>query len=198
MGPDRKRFLHDLPTRETLLGSETRVHSHDLMSGAFSLGRENSEEETPTGIENTFRQVVIFHHIGDLKVFHHNTLIALGIGLRCLEMVISPLTGDLQMGFRHMLRGFPASVASLLTTAQLTLLASECPLRCAIEARVLNRVSFGVREEGFQPHIKTDSRMGTGRGKVFGLWRSFTDNESIPVSITHEMRNEINQSKQTL
>ncbi len=97
MGSYRQTLLYDLPTLVTLLACETRAHSCDLMPSTCSLGREDSEKRAPTGVHDGFREMVIFHHIADLKVFYHNMLIAFGIRFGCFEMMITPLTMNLEM-----------------------------------------------------------------------------------------------------
>src|SRR2546423_737194 len=97
MGSYRQTLLYDLPTLVTLLACETRAHSWDLMPSTCSLGREESEKRAPTGVHDGFREMVIFHHMADLKVFYHYMLIALGIRFGCFEMMITPLTMNLEM-----------------------------------------------------------------------------------------------------
>src|SRR5437899_7835282 len=97
MGTYRQTLLDQFATVEALLCGETGVHSDDLMSGAFSLGSKDIEEGTPASVQDGFRQMMVFHHSGDLKVFNDNMMIALGIGLGRLEMVISTLPGNLQV-----------------------------------------------------------------------------------------------------
>src|SRR4051812_26944119 len=99
MRTNAERLLYDLSALRALLGSEARVHSYHAMSSIFSFGTENFEECPPTGVHDAFRQMMVFDHIGNLKVFYDNALVPFSIRLRGLEMVISPLTIDLEMGF---------------------------------------------------------------------------------------------------
>jgi hypothetical protein len=98
------------------------------MSSICSFGTENSEKCAPTSIHDAFGKVVVLHHIGDLKFFHSDALIAFSIGLCRFEMVIPALAVDFQVRFRHVFRGFPASVAALLPSAHHPLFSSEYPL----------------------------------------------------------------------
>ena len=129
---------------------------------------------------------MVLDHVGDSQIFHHNTLIAFGIGLSRLEMMISTLAIDLQMGLGNSASGFTASLGPFLSPAQLALLASEGLLRGAIKAWVLDRLAFTIGQERLQPHIQTDIRMGTSRGKVFCLWLSLTDDEGVPMPISSQ------------
>ena len=97
MRTNTEGLLNKLSTVTACLCGIARVHSNDLMTSSCSLLFKDVEERTPTGVQNGFRQMMVFHHIGDLKVFHGNTLIAFRIGLRCLEVMISTLAIDLQM-----------------------------------------------------------------------------------------------------
>jgi hypothetical protein len=183
MGTNRKRLLNNLSTLEAFLAGVSGVHSYHLMSGAFSLGAENIEERTPTDIHDGFRQMMVFHHMDNLKVFNHYAVIPLGIRLCRLEMVITPLTADLEMGLGSVTSGFAASVAPLLATTQLTLLASESLLRGSVKPGGLNRIPLGVSQETFQPNVYTDIMMFTVTGSMLRSWFILACDENIPVTI---------------
>ena len=183
MRTHRKRFLHDLATLVTFLTGEARIDSSHAMPGSCSLVTEDVEECAPTGVHDALREMVIFHHVRDLKVFNGNQLIALGVRFRGLEMVIAALPVDLQVRLRHVLRGFPAAMTALLASAQLALLASQGALRGTIEARVLNGMALAVSEKGRETNVNADVRMLTRRGKMFRLGFRFADDEGIPMSI---------------
>ena len=166
MGSHGKRFLHDLPTLKTLLAGETGVHSNDLMSGAFSLGSENVEERATTGIQDGFRQRVQLHHSEDYQILYHNAMILFGVRFGGFEMEIAALPFDFEMSLGGTPSGLPVSLAALLATAHHALLAPERSLACAVIARVLDRVSFRVRQEGLESYVKANIRMLTLRGKM--------------------------------
>ncbi len=184
MGTYRQTLLYNFSTPVTLLTGETRVHSDDLMISSCSLIFKDVEERTPRGVENALGQMMIFHHIGDLKVLNDNALIALCIRFRDLEMVISALPTDLQVCLGDVLRGFTATVTALLTSAQCALFAYKCSLRGAIETRVLNRVPFAISQEGLQAHVDADIGMLTRAWKMLCLWLCFTDDERVPMPIS--------------
>jgi hypothetical protein len=184
MGSYRQTLLYDLPTLVTLLAGETRVHSYDLMPSTCSLCTENSEKRAPTGIHDGFREMVIFDHMTDSQVFYHNALIALGIGPGCLEMVISPLSIDLEMSLCYVLSSLTAPLTAFLAPGQLTLLASQGLLRGTIEARVRNGVALAIRQERLQPYINANSSMGADAGKMCALWLCLADDQRIPMPIS--------------
>src|SRR5258708_9323437 len=136
MGSYRQTLVDDLPTLVTLLAGETRAHSNILMSSTCSLGTENREKRAPTGSDDGCSEMVIFDHMTDSQVFYHNALIALGIGPGCLEMVIAPLSIDLEMGLCYVLSSLTAPLPAFLAPGLLPLLASLGLLRCTIEALV--------------------------------------------------------------
>ena len=156
MGSHRQTLLHDLTTFGALLAGETWVHSNNLMSGTCSLGFKDSEELTPRGIHDGFRHMMVLHHVRDLKVFYRNTMIAFSIGFRRLEMMVTALTSDFQMGLGRITSSLVASVRPLLPSAQHTLFASKRLLRGAIEARVLNRIALAIGQEGRESHVLLD------------------------------------------
>lgn len=72
----------------------------------------------------------------------------------------------------------------LLAPGYRALLAPECLLRGAIEARVLSGVPVAIGQEGLQPHINTDVRVSTRRWRVICTWLRLAHNERVPVSVS--------------
>ena len=184
MGSHTERFLHDLPTFATLLGGEARIHSYHLMTSSYSLVTEDGEKCAPTGVHDALCEMVILCHVRNLKVFNCNQLIPFGVRLRCLEMVIAALTIDLHMRLRHILSSFASAMRALLAAAHRTLLASQCFLRRAIEARVFDGMALTISQERLQSYINADSRMRTGRGCMFGMGVSLAHDERVPMPIS--------------
>lgn len=184
MGSYRQTLLNDFPTLVTLLAGETRVHSYDLMPSTCSLCTENIEKRAPTGVHDGFREMVIFDHMTDSQVFYHNALIAFGIRLGCLEMVISPLSIDLEMRLCYVRSRLTAAMTAFPASAQLALFPSQGALALAIIARIVNCLPFRVGQEGLQAHINADVRMLARAWNVFWAFLHLTDNECIPVSIS--------------
>ena len=186
MRTDTERLLNKLSTVTACLCGEARVHSYDLMTSPCSLLFKDVEERTPGGVQNGFRQVMVFHQSGDLKVFHGNTLIAFRIGLRCLEVLISTLTIDLQMRLGDIAGSFAKPVTFLFTAGKRALLASEDLLRRAIETWISNGMAFAISQEGLETDIHADIRMRTCGWGMFSLWVSLADNQRIPMPIGSE------------
>ncbi len=183
MRTNTERLWHDPSTLETLLRRVARVHSNHIMTGSCSLVLKNVEKRAPTSVHDALCQMVVLHHVGNLKSFNGYALIPFGIGFRRLEVMVTALAIDLQMRLRGTLGRDTSTMRAFLAAAQCALLAPECSLRGAIEAWVLHRVAFAVRQEGRESHINADVRMRTPRGHVVCLRQRFTDNEGIPVII---------------
>ena len=183
MGSYRQRFLHDLATLVTFLAGEARVHSYHLVTSSCSLLFKDVEECAPTSVHDALRHMMVLDHVGDLKVFNCNTLIAFSIGFRRLEMVITPLPRNLEMGLRRATSSLAASMTAFLASAQLALLASQGSLRGAIETRVLNGVALTIRQKGLEANVNTDVRMLTDALEMVRARFGLTHDEGIPMPI---------------
>src|SRR2546421_5391760 len=156
------------------------------MTSSCSLIFKDFEECSPTGIHDGFRQVMIFQHVRDLKVFDHDTVIPFGIGLSNFEMVITPLTSDFQVRLGDVLSSLTLALTPLLTTRKRALFTSQGLLRSAIETGISNGVTLTISQEGLETYVNADIRMRARTRSMFCLGLSFTDNESVPMSIcTH-------------
>src|SRR5712692_10762593 len=98
MCTDRQRLLDDLPTPIAFLRGEAGVHSNDLMSSTLSLGSKDIEERAPGGIHDRFGKVMVLDHAVNVQLLDGNKLILFSVGLGNLEMEITALALDLQMG----------------------------------------------------------------------------------------------------
>ena len=184
MSTNRQGLLNKLPTLAACLCREARVDSSHSMTNSCSLVFEDVEKRAPTGVHDALCQMMVLDHVGDSQVFNRNQLIALGVRFSCLKMMVAALSIDLEMCLRGVLRGFTAAVAAFLASAHNALLPSQCALGCAIEARVLNRVSLAISQKRLQSNINTDVGMRTGRRFMLAVWKYLTHDERIPVSIS--------------
>ncbi len=125
MRTHREGLLNKLPTLATGLCGIAGVHSYDLMTSSCSLLFKDFEECSPTGIHDGFRQVMIFQHVRDLKVFDHDTVIPFSIGLSTFEMVITPLTIDFQVRLGDVLSSLTLALTPFLTTRKRALFTSQ-------------------------------------------------------------------------
>ena len=184
MGTNRKRLLDHLTTPIAFLRGVAGVHSNDLMSSTLSLGSENIEERTPGGVHNALCEMVIFHQAISVEVLDSNMMILFSVLFSDLEMEVSALPFDLEMGVCRTLGGFPTSLRAFLPARNRALLASERGLTLAIVAGVLNRVTFAIRQEGLQPYVNPDIRMLTHGWSMLLLGFGLADNERVPVSVS--------------
>ena len=182
-------LLHKLPTVATCLCREAWVHSDDLMTSSCSLVFKDGEELAPRGVQDGFRQLMVLDHSGDSKVFDHEMVIVLGVLLRHLELMVTALTVDLQMGLGYGLRSLTLAMAALLAATHGALLASQRLLRGAIEARVLNRTALAIGEERLQSDINADVRMLARRGEMLSMRFRLAHKQGVPMSIgaVHKM-----------
>jgi hypothetical protein len=181
MSTNGKRFLYQFARVKTVLRGIAGVDSYHLMTSVLSFAFKNSEKQSPTGIHDAFCKVMVFHHVQHLKVLYNDRLIAFSIGLCYFEEEITTLTAYFQMGCSNVTGALTVSVASLLTTGKCSLFASQRLLRCAIEARVLNRLPFTICQEGFQANIYRDR--GTVTRRMLRRSRHFTDDEGVPFPV---------------
>ena|SRR5947209_542683 len=126
---------------------------------------------------------MVFDHIADNQIFHRDMVIGLSIRFGDLEMMISSLSLNLQVGLGNIPGGLTPSMTAFLAAAHLTLLASERFLRAAIEARISYSVTITIREKGCEPNVNPNIRMRTRRGKMVRSGFGFTHNQGIPMSI---------------
>ncbi len=183
MSPHTERLLHKRSTGTTCLCGETGIHTNNLMSSACSLDGEDVEELPPAGIENTFRQMMILDHVGDTQVLNDNSMIAFSIAFGRLEMIVTPLAMDLQVGLGNVAGGLTPAVAALLAHSQLALLAPEHLLRRAIEAGIVNRIPFAIGQEDIQSNINANIRMVALGGAMVVLGFYLTGDTGVPVPI---------------
>ena len=149
MRPDAQRLVDHLPTPIAFSRGVGRVHSNDLMSGAFSLGGENIEERTPGGVHDAFCEMMVFHHAIDVEVLDGNMMVLFRVVFSDLVVEITALALDLEVRLCRPLGGFSTPFRPLLPTCYRALLAPECGLTLAVVAWVLDGVAFRVREERF-------------------------------------------------
>jgi hypothetical protein len=124
MGSHRQRFGNDLAALEALLRGEMGRNSHNLASGAFSLLLQQSEKRAPTRLGNAFGQGMVLYHPGHIQVFYVEDRVAIHIMPGCLVQKVFALSGDLQVGLGNFPRRLAASEASLLASAERSLLTS--------------------------------------------------------------------------
>src|SRR5579884_3257276 len=119
---------------------------------------------------------MVLHHVENRELLNSNHLIVFRIPLGRFIVIVTSLPRNLEMGLRCATGGFPATVTAFLAPQRL--------LRSAIEAGVLNRVPFTIRQERFEANINTDSRMSASEGRMFGLHVGLTHDQCIPMAVS--------------
>ncbi len=117
------------------------------MSSTLSLGSQDIEERAPGGVHDGFRQMMVLHHPINIQVLNGNMLILFSILFGDLEMKVTTLPLDLQVGVCGALRSFAPSLRTLLPACNRALLASERLLTLAIIAWVLDGTALAIGQE---------------------------------------------------
>jgi len=144
------------PTSTASLRGVCGVDPDDFTPSAFSLGLKDVQEFCPTRIQNTLTQSPVLHHSGDVQLFNNDQRIQQDILLRHLEMEVPTLAPDLEMCLRNAASSLLASVTAFLSSAQRSLLASQCPLGSTNESRIGNGLAGTVSQKRFQSDINPD------------------------------------------
>lgn len=182
MGTHRQRFLHDFATWVTFLRGEARVDSNDCVPRSFSLVTQDIEKRAPGSVHDTFCQRRQVDHGENAQILNSNDMRRFRIQLRCLEMEVSSLPRDLEMGLRPATSGFSSAMTAFFAPRYGSLFAPECSLRCAIKTRVFNRVPITIGQKRCQPNVDAKSRMGAVNWLVLATWLIHTHNQSLPVT----------------
>ena len=111
------------------------------------------QEASPRGIEDGLGKSVILDHIADLQVFIGKEVARRHERVCLFSGKILTLPVYFQMRLGQLLSGLAAIVRAFLLAGYLSLQGLELLFRFPQEARVLNRSSFGVSVEFFQPHV---------------------------------------------
>lgn len=125
MRTNTQGLVQKCATVATHLCGEARVHSYHLMSSVLSFGFKDGEECAPTGVTDGFRKQMVLDHVEDTQVLNHNVMIAFRVLFGGLEMEITALTSNLEMGLCRIPSSLAAPVTALLATGKCALFASE-------------------------------------------------------------------------
>src|SRR5215208_3591202 len=97
MGPDRERFLHDLPAVRAELRGEVRRYLVHPATGAFSLEAEDVDELRPPRVADGPCKVVVLDYVAHPQVLHgENGVLVDVLAGRLVGMVLA-LAGDLEV-----------------------------------------------------------------------------------------------------
>src|SRR5262249_37657441 len=143
MRSHRQRLLNILATPRTLLGGEARIDSDDLTTSTCSLVYQDCQKRAPRGVQNALCQSAP-RQATDSQVFDDDGVVCIRIPLRRLEVKVSALALNFQMGLCRAARHLTAAVAPGSAGAQAPLLAAQGRLAGPKETRVLDRLSLAV------------------------------------------------------
>ncbi len=182
MRPHRQRFLNTFAALGALLRREARIDSDHLTASTCSLATQDSHKRAPRSIKNALCQSTARQTM-NVQVFDHDGLVRIRVLLRDLEMKVTALAFDFQMGLRHTARHLATTAAALFAGAQAALLAAQGRLACPKEARVFDRMPIAIGKKDFQAHVDADRRPVISRMRHLARIRQFAHYKRIPVSI---------------
>jgi hypothetical protein len=144
------------PTRRTpLTGELGRDGDHgDVMHHA--VGFDPVEEDTPSGIVNGFRQVMVLDHVANLKVLISNHIARCDERVCLLAGKIFTLPLDLEIRFRQPLAGPQAVLAAFLLAGKVAMKPLQLLFGFAKVARILDSRALRIGVVGFQADINAD------------------------------------------
>ena len=118
MNPDSKRLFDNFTANRASLrcasGVDFLVHS----PGAFSLGFEYGQEDTPRSICNAFGKVSVLEHVLDIEVFNSDIIVLFNERISGLVAEIKALIRNLLMTVRDKVASLAPSIATLLPARQ--------------------------------------------------------------------------------
>ncbi len=105
-----------LTTARTSRRCPVGIHNFDLPTSLFRFVNHDGYELRPTGIMNTFRQMMVLDHPIDIQILELDDTIFFSKLVRLFEMMISTLSSYVLMLSRHQLSGvrFFAALSSVL------------------------------------------------------------------------------------
>ncbi len=149
-------FLDPRATATTVLTGEVGSDCDDRDVMYRSIDLHPVQEDAPTCVVNTLREVFIFHQIGYLKVFKGNQVARRDQRVRLFAGEIFTLPLHLQGAFCQLPLCLFAVGRCLLFAGVSSVKTLQLLLRFAIEAGIGNGVAVRVGGVGFQTDINTD------------------------------------------
>src|SRR5215203_1076044 len=153
MGPDRERFLHDLPAVRAELRGEVRRYLVHPATGAFSLEAEDVDELRPPRVADGPCKVVVLDYVAHSQVLHgENGVLVDVLAGRLVGMVLA-LAGDLEVLLSDRPGRLLVPPGALLAARNLALRPPESFRRTPETPRVLDHLSLGVGCEDLEPNV---------------------------------------------
>jgi len=151
-----QRFLNSVATPTAILRSEcSRNESHHTAS-LFRFVRVDIEKRIPCCIRDTFSQMVILDHPGNVQILKGKSIELSNQVKRALVKEIVSLPRYFQMLLRQKLNSFPAITAAKFLAGDSPVRGLESPLCRPQVLGILNRFSGGESGEVLDPQVNAD------------------------------------------
>src|SRR5712691_2910076 len=139
--------LEQLTAARASLGGIGRVHQHDVSSSVCSFDNTSIAQVAPARIQDTFAEVGIANHVGDLQVFQSNQIVVFGIEMGHFVEQVLTLVLDMFVQALNAQQCLAAVVAALDLALQSALSKAQIALGQAIVLRRFNALARTVGEQ---------------------------------------------------
>ena len=157
--PVPQRLWHDRAASATFLARSSRIHSHNLRTGAFSLVLQDAQELAPASVLDRAVQPAWTVHRGDGQGLHCDETVATG-QIQCdLVMGIASLVGNVRVQRTNPILGLAAPIAAALGSGEGPLTTAQFGQRILQETRILDDLALGRGQEPFETHVDPGCRI---------------------------------------
>lgn len=167
---------HDLSTGVTRSRCVGGIDEHHFTASVCSFACEVCSEQAPSGIQNTFGQVVILDHVANTEIFHGQMIVGGDETMTQLVEEITALVGNALMLPLQYHDSLAPIGSAFLASGDTALSDTQAFLGSTIPGRMLNVFALTGGDERGEPDINTDIDTGCRHG----LWRNVARTDRIP------------------
>jgi hypothetical protein len=129
------------------------IHHLDLSASLFRFVNDDGNELRPTGVMNTFRQMMVLDHPFDIQIFEFDDTIFLGKFVCLFEMMISTLPSHVLMPLGQQANGFLSSPAPSFAARNSSLRCLQFALCLTMILRIRNLIVIRQMGKSLEAHI---------------------------------------------
>jgi hypothetical protein len=129
------------------------IHYLDLSTSLFRFVYDDGYELRPTGVMNTFRQMMVLDHPLDIQIFEFDDTIFSSKFVRLFEMMIPPLPSHVLMLAGQQANRFLSSPAPFFAARHSSLRCLQFALRLTMILRIRNSIVIREMSESLETHI---------------------------------------------
>lgn len=155
--PALSQRLFHARTTGAYLASSPRINLHEQPTSIFRFVGQQSNEVSPSGVENRLTQFWVLRHPVDIQVFDRNESVRVYERPRKVVVEIASLIPDVIMEPLKQQDRFEPAVRSFLSTGNTSLQTSQFCLRPAKPSRVFDTSSIAKGRERGQSDVNADS-----------------------------------------